>query len=63
MKMRRGAGGQAAGGLRQRLRERRALKVEQARAGAAFKREWERSGEVGKLGASEGWSTGGWPGG
>jgi hypothetical protein len=45
------------GKLRDKLRERRERSVERARAQAEAKREWERSGKIGRNGVHEGYSS------
>jgi hypothetical protein len=44
--------------LRAQLRKRRERRAEKARVQADAKREWERSGEVGRHGSHEGYSSG-----
>lgn len=48
------------GTLRDKLRRRRERAVERARVQAEAKREWERSGKIGRDGVHEGYSGGGW---
>jgi len=43
--------------LRDMLRRRRERAVERARVGAEARREWERSGKVGRDGVNEGYSS------
>ena len=45
--------------LAERLKKRRQRQVERARVTAEAKREWERTGEVGRHGAHEGYSSSG----
>jgi hypothetical protein len=46
------------GELREKLSGRRERRAKKAHAEAETKREWERSGEVGRHGAHEGYSSG-----
>ena len=46
------------GKLREKLSSRRERRAKKAHAEAEIKREWERSGEVGRHGAHEGYSSG-----
>ena len=45
--------------LAERLKKRRQRQVERARVTAEAKREWERTGKVGRHGAHEGYSSSG----